>query len=111
MRVMKLFWGLFGLTLVLVLDQLKLLQGESPGFVVERAKPAVQTIVAAVRSVIGADLERRAMGYFRVWRCEQIMQSLGRTIDKAIGDYTNWLGSLLRQPAWSVQQCRSHVSC
>ncbi len=64
MRIMKLFLGWVGLTLALGWGQVGLSQGESLGGVGERANPAAQTIVEAMRSATGADLALLGAAFF-----------------------------------------------
>ncbi|MDM7460556.1 MAG: 5'-nucleotidase [bacterium] len=64
MRMMKLFLGWVGLTLAFGWGQVGLSQGESLGGVGERAHPAAQTIVEAMRSATGADLALLGAAFF-----------------------------------------------
>lgn len=64
MSMTKLFLGWVGLALALGWGQVGLSQGESLGGVGERANPAAQTIVEAMRSATGADLALLGAAFF-----------------------------------------------
>ncbi|MFN7162601.1 MAG: 5'-nucleotidase C-terminal domain-containing protein [Fimbriimonadales bacterium] len=64
MSMTKLFLGWVGLALALGWGQVGLSQGESLGGVGERASPAAQTIVEAMRSATGADLALLGAAFF-----------------------------------------------